>query len=136
MAVAQNVIHEYEVQDALAALLEFEDGGFAIVDTYYCVPLHLLRNDLEINGTRGILYTIDTLRGMTMGGKLVVITDDRRSQYEWDGVDMYRAEVEAFATAVTEDQEPPCDGQVGLHSQQLLDACYESAASGRSVDVP
>ena len=58
------------------------------------------------------------------------------SQYEWDGVDMYRAEVEAFATAVIEDQEPPCDGQVGLHSQQLLDACYESAASGRSVDTP
>ena len=135
-AIARNIVHSYEVEDALAAMLEFEDGGFALVDTYFCVPLDLLRNDLEVNGTKGILFTIDSLRGMTNGGKLVVLSSDGRTDYEWDGTDMYRAEIEAFAAALLESREPPCDGLAGLHSQQLLDACYESSRTGRTVEVP
>jgi predicted dehydrogenase len=134
-AIARNIVHSYEVEDALAAILEFEDGGFALVDTYFCVPLNLLRNDLEVSGTKGILFTIDSLRGMTDGGRLVVLTNEGRSEYEWDGTDMYRAEIEAFAGAVLEGRDPPCDGLAGLHSQQLLDACYESSRTGKSVEV-
>jgi len=73
---------------------------------------------------------------MTNGGKLVVLTGDSRTEYEWDGTDMYRAEIEAFAAALLENREPPCDGLAGLHSQQLLDACYKSSRSGRTVEVP
>jgi len=135
-AIARNIVHSYQVEDALAAMLVFQDGGFALVDTYFCVPLNLLRNDLEVNGTRGILFTIDSLRGMTDGGRLVVLTDEGRSEYEWDGTDMYRAEIEAFAAAILEGREPPCDGLAGLHSQQLLDACYESSRTGKSIEVP
>jgi predicted dehydrogenase len=135
-AIARNIVHNYEVEDALAAMLEFEDGGFALVDAYFCVPLNLLRNDLEVNGSQGVLFTIDSLRGMTNGGRLVVITNEGRSEYQWDGTDMYRAEIEAFAAAIVEGREPPCDGLAGLHSQQLLDACYESSRTGKSVEVP
>ena len=39
LAIAQNVIHKYEVEDTCAALLEFSTGGFAFVDSYYCMPI-------------------------------------------------------------------------------------------------
>ena len=135
MAVATNVIHQYPVEDVCAALLEFEDAGFAFVDTYYCSDLNVLRNDLEINGTRGILYTVDTLRGMVTGGELIHKTKDFTRQYAFDGRDMYLEEFEAFAKAILEGSQPPCTGYDGLHSQELLDAIYQSSQTGRKVDV-
>jgi 1,5-anhydro-D-fructose reductase (1,5-anhydro-D-mannitol-forming) len=135
MAVTQNVIHQYSVEDSCGALLEFADGGFAYVDTYYCVPLNILRNDLEVNGSQGILYTVDSLRGMVTGGKLVVITEGKRLEHPFDGPDMYQAEFEAFANAILQNEEPPCTGRDGLHSQYLLDAIYDSARTGKRLTV-
>jgi 1,5-anhydro-D-fructose reductase (1,5-anhydro-D-mannitol-forming) len=135
MAVAQNVIHKYEVEDSCAALLEFEDSGFAYVDAYYCIPLNILRNDLEVNGSRGILYTVDSLRGMVSGGTLFIKTVEKEEQYEFDGMDMYRTEFEAFADALLQEKDPPCTGDDGLHSQRLLDAIYKSARTGKKVKV-
>ena len=135
LAIAQNVIHDYEVEDTCSAILEFSDGGFGFVDTYYCIPLNILRNDLEVNGSRGILYTVDSLRGMVNGGKLIVITEDSRKEYEWDGSDMYENEVEAFSNAIIGNEKPPCNGMDGLHSQMLLDAIYLSAKTGKKVEL-
>jgi predicted dehydrogenase len=136
MAVTYNVVHEYPVEDSCAALLEFSDGGFAYVDTYYCIPLNILRNDLEVNGSKGILYTVDSLRGMVTGGTLFVKTEELQKEYQWDGVDMYKSEFAAFANALQQGKEIPCTGRDGLHSQRLLDAIYESAETGKKVKVP
>ncbi len=133
MAVTYNQVHQYEVEDVCAALLEFSGGGFAFVDTYYCVPHGALRNDLEINGNKGTLYTVDTLRNMATSGKLVLRAKDLVQEYPVEGPDMYRAQFRAFAKAVLEDTEPPCDGMAGLRSQRLLDACYRSARLGRKI---
>ena len=114
---------------------EFEDSGFAFVDTYYCVPLDILRNDLEVNGSVGILYTIDSLRGMVSGGTLDIKTEGKEERYEFDGKDMYRKEFEEFANALLQDKYPPCTGDDGLHSQRLLDAIYKSAKTGKKTIV-
>lgn len=135
MAVAQKVVHRYEVEDACGALLEFAEDGFAFVDTYYCVPLNILRNDLEVNGSKGILYTIDSLRGMVSGGRLVVKAEGFEQEFGFDGPDMYRAEFEAFANALLQNENPPCSGQDGLHSQQLLDAVYASSQLAKMVEI-
>lgn len=135
MAITQNLIHNYNVEDACGALLEFSDGGFAFVDAYYCIPINILRNDLEVNGSRGILYTVESLRGMGGGGKLIVITEDFKKEYEWDGTDMYKNEFEAFSNAIIKDEKPPCNGFDGLHSQMLSDAIYNSARTGKKIQI-
>ena len=119
----------------MCGLLEFEAGGFALVDTYYCADLNVLRNDLEINGTKGTIYTVDSLRGMVTGGSLFVRTKDCVRRYPFDGRDMYLEEFEAFAKAILEDAQPPCNGYDGLHSQELLDAIYESARTGKKASL-
>ena len=50
-----------------------------------------------------------------------------------DPVNMYRAEVEAFSQAVLEDTDPPVGADLGLWSQKVLAACYESAKTGQAV---
>lgn len=135
MAVAQNNIHNYEVEDTCAALLEFENGGFAFVDSYYCMPIDVLRNDLEINGDKGTIYTVDSLRGMTTGGKLFLIKNDKKEEFKYDGTDMYKNEFEAFSHAIINNTEPPCSGLDGLHSQKILEAIYKSAKTGKKVEV-
>ena len=123
------------MEDACAALLEFVDGGFAFVDSYYCSDLNLLRNDLEVNGSKGILYTVDSLRGLPTGGTLFLKTENRQEEFACDGVDMYKAEFEDFAEAILDGEEPPCNGYDGLHSQKLLDAIYESARTGKKITI-
>jgi predicted dehydrogenase len=50
-------------------------------------------------------------------------------------VNMYRAEVEAFSQAILDDTEPPVNGETGLRLQRILEACYESARSGRAIAI-
>ncbi len=48
-------------------------------------------------------------------------------------VNTYRAEIEEFSRAVIEDREPAISGELGLRSQKILTACYESARLGTAV---
>jgi predicted dehydrogenase len=47
----------------------------------------------------------------------------------------YRAEIEEFSSAILEKREPENNVGLGLRSQKILAACYESAATGRSVEL-
>ncbi len=47
----------------------------------------------------------------------------------------YLAEIEEFSNAVLENREPLNNFAKGLHSQKVLEACYESARSGIAVDI-
>ncbi|MCL4416001.1 MAG: Gfo/Idh/MocA family oxidoreductase [Actinobacteria bacterium] len=135
LAVTQNIIHNYEVEDTCAALLEFSDGGFAFVDAYYCMSINILRNDLEINGSKGVIYTVDSLRGMATGGKMFLVKDGEKEEFVHDGKNMYKEEFEAFSNAIIKNMEPSCSGADGLHSQKILEAVYVSAKRGSKVEI-
>ena len=47
----------------------------------------------------------------------------------------YRAEIEEFGKAVEEGRDPVNDGALGIRSQRVLAACYESARSGAAVRI-
>ena len=48
-------------------------------------------------------------------------------------VNTYRAEIEEFSQAILEDREPSNSAALGLQSQRVLAACYESARTGRAL---
>ena len=50
-------------------------------------------------------------------------------------VNMYRGEIEEFSQAIIDDREPAISAELGLRSQQILAACYESARTGQAVAV-
>jgi 1,5-anhydro-D-fructose reductase (1,5-anhydro-D-mannitol-forming) len=134
MGVSQNLIHKYEPEDVCAAILEFEGGGIGLVDTYMCLPFDACRRDVEINGTKGTLWTSDTM-GQTPGGKLTLRTVSGTQVFESDNRDMYLGEIEAFSNALLAGKEPPVGAEDGLHSQELVEACYKSCKTGKRVKV-
>ena len=50
-------------------------------------------------------------------------------------VNTYQAEIEEFSAAILNDRASSIDGALGLRSQKILAACYESARLGRTVEV-
>jgi predicted dehydrogenase len=47
----------------------------------------------------------------------------------------YRAEIEEFGLAILENRAPSPSAELGLRSQRLLAACYESARSGQTLSI-
>jgi len=52
-----------------------------------------------------------------------------------DPVNMYRAEIEEFSQAILDGRPTTIGGEIGLRSQKILSACYESARIGKIVEV-
>ncbi len=50
-------------------------------------------------------------------------------------VNTYRAEIEEFSLAILEKREPYNNIMLGLESQKLMSACYESARTGKVVNI-
>jgi predicted dehydrogenase len=52
-----------------------------------------------------------------------------------DPLNPYRAEIEEFSQAILEQREPANHAQLGLRSQKVLAACYESARTGHTIEL-
>ncbi len=50
-------------------------------------------------------------------------------------VNTYRSEIEEFSSAILEKREPLNSVQLGLESQKILAACYESARKGKIINI-
>ena len=48
-------------------------------------------------------------------------------------VNPYQAEIEEFSQAILDNRQPANDAQLGLQSQKVLAACYESAKTGKAI---
>jgi predicted dehydrogenase len=141
-------VHAYAAEDSAVASLQFANGALGVVDTFFCVPDQTSQNRLELYGSRGSLLAQGTI-GQGAGGEMIAFLeadvagyDARQARPTAGGlairptpVNPYRAEIEAFSQALLEDREPAPSAALGLQSQRLLAACYESARSGRVVEV-
>jgi len=50
-------------------------------------------------------------------------------------VNTYQAEIEEFSQVIIDDREPFIGGELGLRSQKILTACYESVRLGKIIEV-
>lgn len=143
-----STVHDYESEDSATALLFFENGALATVDTFFCIPDASSKNVLELYGSQGSILARGTI-GQGPAGEMVAFLEGRGKSYDArqargeDGgmviapapVNTYKAEIEEFSQAIIDDRDSLIDAGLGLRSQKVLAACYESAASGRAVEV-
>ena len=144
----RNTVHAYRSEDSAVALLEFGSGALGTVDTFFCIADEGSRNRLELHGTTGSILADGTL-GQDAKGTMTAVLKTAAGGYDAqqvrdagggfdispEPVNLYRAEIEAFGQAVLEGREPPVGAEAGVRSQKVLTACYESARTGRAVDV-
>ncbi len=143
-----NTIHNYKSEDSAVVTLFFANGAIGTVDTFFCIPDNSSKNVLELYGSQGSILAKGTI-GQGDQGEMVAFLEDAGKGYDaqqagaqGDGIvvspepyNTYRAEVEEFSQAVTDGRAPYNSAELGLVSQKILAACYESAKSGKAVDL-
>jgi len=143
-----NSVHSYKSEDSAVVSLFFENGAMATVDAFFCIPDNSSKNVLELYGSKGSILAKGTV-GQGDSGEMTAFPEDDDAGYdaeqarqESDGliinpepVNTYRAEVEEFSAAIIENREPANNEKPGLANQKILSACYESAKTGKIIDV-
>jgi predicted dehydrogenase len=143
-----NSVHNYKSEDSSTAMLFFENGALGTVDTFFCIPDNSSKNVLELYGSKGSILAQGTI-GQGQAGRMVAFLEQDGKGYdaqqaraaaegmtiEPEPVNTYQAEIEEFSQAVLEDLEPAISGELGLRSQKILTACYESARVGKVIDI-
>ena len=143
-----NTVHDYASEDSAVALLYFENGALASVDAFFCIPDNSSKNVLELYGSQGSILGKGTI-GQAKAGEMVAYLEQAGQGYEAEqsrtetegleispeAVNTYRAEIEEFSQAILDGREPSNSAELGLQSQKILDACYESARSGRTIEI-
>ena len=129
-------------------MLFFENGALGTVDTFFCIPDNSSKNVLELYGSKGSILANGTI-GQGPAGQMVAFLEEDSEDYDAqqarteahdmviapERVNTYQAEIEEFSQAVIDDREPLISGELGLRSQKVLTACYESARSGMVVEI-
>ena len=144
----RNTVHAYKSEDSAVALLEFASGALGTVDTFFCITDEGSKNALELHGSRGSILAEGTI-GQGAKGRMTATLKEGGDGYDAGqardasgGIDispeplnMYRAEIEAFGRTLLEGRQPEVGADAGVRSQKVLTACYESARTGRAIDV-
>ncbi|MFH1742722.1 MAG: Gfo/Idh/MocA family oxidoreductase [bacterium] len=143
-----NLVQNYRSEDTAVTILEFQSGAKGIVDNLFNIPDESSKNRLELYGSQGSILAEGTIGQGEAGEMSAFVQEDEKeyeAQQERNGgksrriapapINTYRAEVEAFSRAVLDDTDPPVGGDLGLWSQKVLAACYESAETGKTITL-
>jgi predicted dehydrogenase len=144
----RSTVHGYASEDSAVATVLFENGALGVVDTFFCIPDQSSQNRLELYGSQGSILAQGTI-GQGDRGEMVAYLQQQPAGYDAQqgraaggGIsispepqNMYRAEIEEFSQALLGEREPLHPGRLGLQSQRLLAACYESARTGQAVPL-
>ena len=146
-ATIGTVVQGYPVEDTSAVLVRFANGAIGMVDNSFAMPDAASHNRLEVYGSLGGLLAEGTI-GQAPGGTMTATLDAQSgyvAQQERDAAGgatveakpapMYASEIDHVSECIRAGREPEIGAEVGLWSQKVLDACYESARTGRAVKV-
>ncbi len=143
-----NLVHPYRSEDSALAMLVFQNGALGTVDTFFCIPDESSQNVLELYGSDGSILAKGTV-GQGSQGEMVFYPRPQGKGYEAQQardagqgialkpapVNTYRAEIEEFSQAILEGRKSKLDCAEGLRNQRILEACYESARTSRTVRI-
>ncbi|HPO12739.1 MAG TPA: Gfo/Idh/MocA family oxidoreductase [Candidatus Hydrogenedentes bacterium] len=141
-------VQSYASEDSAVALLYFENGAMGSVDAFFCIPDNSSKNILELYGSKGSILARGTIGQGAIGEMTAYLEggdagyDAQQARATADGlviapepVNMYRAEIEAFSQDILDKKIAAGGMDAGLRSQLIITACYESARTGRCIEI-
>jgi predicted dehydrogenase len=143
-----NGVHDYKSEDSAVVSLKFHSGAMGTVDTYFCIPDNSSKNMLELYGSKGSILAKGTI-GQGDAGEMVAFLESDQAGYDAqqkrdyangleispEPVNTYRTEIDDFCEAILEGRAPENNASVGLRNQKIIEACYESANTGKSIEI-
>lgn len=143
-----NSVHNYKSEDSACVMLFFENGAMGTVDTFFCIPDESSKNRLELYGSNGSILAENTI-GQGSQGKMKVYLNTISNEYDakqtrtvLDGIEicpepvnMYKAEIEEFSSAIINKNKSYNDAEIGLRNQKIIEACYLSAKTQKTINI-
>jgi xylose dehydrogenase (NAD/NADP) len=122
------------VDEEFQGVLDFGDGRSALVASSFCQPY---RHEVELLGTEGRILVPNAF--VNRSDPLWFEVEDAsgaRERVDTPGDDEYRLEVEDFAACVRDGRQPETVSHADtLANMRAIDALYESARTGRAVEL-
>ncbi|WP_408959541.1 D-xylose 1-dehydrogenase Gfo6 [Natrinema sp. 74] len=119
------------VDEHVAFQLEYETDATASCTASF--DAHA-RSILELVGTEGMI-DIESPFGGVVPQEIVVESGDMRMEYTGPRIDEVCEEFDYFGYCVLTGTDPEPDGEDGLADLRAIEAAYESAETGRQVDL-
>lgn len=142
-AYTANRLHEIEVEDTIAVSLRFRSGSLGYLEaSTACAPGNPKR--LELSGTRGsVLLEDDQITRCRFDGETEAVkTIPRATDSMQDSgsplvsdCELHRRQLEDMADAILNGGEVAVPGREGIRTLKLIHAVYESAESGRRIQM-
>jgi len=141
-ATANRLHRDIEVEDTVAAQLEFASGALGVLEaTTAAYPGSPRR--LELHGTAGTITLLDDevaewdLQDGTPApaNEVAAAVAAARATHVMADFRWHQRQIEDFVDAVTQGGRPRVDGREGLRSLALVRAVYEAARTGGAVEV-
>ncbi|NOY77166.1 MAG: Gfo/Idh/MocA family oxidoreductase [Calditrichaeota bacterium] len=101
--------------------MRFSNSRFVSIQTSFRLFYETL---IELQGTKGTLQLRNYSFNLGTATLSLIYPDLSEKRWLVENGDFYRAELEAFARAVLNDEEPEIPGEEGLKNQQILDKAY------------
>jgi len=133
LALADRLVHRYEVEDSAALLLRFRSNNHLVqVSAAFHWNLGVRRDEFELLGTQGSI-SLTPLDGPDL--VLRVGRDEERASFP-PAANVQLPLVEDFTRRVLAGQDARFPGEEGMKASLMIDAAYESARTGRRIEVP
>jgi predicted dehydrogenase len=143
MARTATRLHQIEVEDTAAAILEFESGALGVLEAGTSIYPGYSRR-LEISGSKGTmildndrLVAVDLREPALDAGGLTPAVEPSTSAASpvVSDTSAHRRVIEDFIRAIRTGSAPACDAREGRKSVELVHAIYRSAREGCAVSV-
>jgi predicted dehydrogenase len=119
----------FDVEDLAVAQVRFVDGATLILEASWAQHCAQERLYHELYGTKGGA-TLDPFRIYTgKFGQPIDITP------QYPNISGHEAEIAHFIECIVEDKQPLATAEQALEVMKILDAIYESSATGASVAI-
>ena len=119
----------YDVEDLAVGMVKLENGATVVVDASWHSHVERERIYTQLVGTKGGAE-FDPLRIYTdVNGNSADI------QLQHPNLSGHEMEIIHFVECIREGKTPIATGEHGLHIQLILDAIYESARTGKGVEI-
>jgi predicted dehydrogenase len=137
-AVTATRLHDIEVEDTAAAILEFENGSLGVLEAATSIYPGYARR-IELTGTQGTLVVEDDrLVRADLRSSATAITEsavhaESAASAVVTDASAHQRIVEDFFDAIEHGRPPACDAREGRKSVAVVQAIYEAARSGVAV---